>query len=57
MKEIPIEKFHTLSKQEKEGIMLLLASSNLSDYLNRKEPGKWHIIKIKSFRIVKERKE
>ena len=50
MKEIPIEKFHTLSKQEKEGIMLLLTSSNLSDFLNRKEPGKWHIIEIKSFK-------
>ncbi len=50
MKEISIEKFHTLSKQEKEGIMLLLASSNLSDFLNRKEPGKWHIIEIKSFK-------
>jgi len=52
MKEIPIEKFYTLSKKEKEGILLLLASSNLSDYLHRKEPGKWHIIKIESKRVA-----
>jgi len=52
MKEIPIEKFHTLNKKEKEGIMLLLASSNLSNYLHRKEPEKWHIIEIKSVRVT-----
>jgi len=52
MKETPIEKFHALNKQEKEGIMLLLASSNLSNYLHRKEPEKWHIVEIKSVRVA-----
>ncbi len=35
-----------MNKQEKDAIGILLASRHLTDYLHRKEPRKWHVIKI-----------